>query len=177
MHEREYFVFAASDGTPVGSADNLAMEAGQKIHVGDRTKDNLKIIFHWKNGDSRFYRSNLEGYFDSNSADKIENILNEVVATVRSDNMRAAVDALRKLRGVRLRTASAILTAIFPDMFTVMDILALRALNVEDPKIVDDPPSSIYVIYNEFCRETAKEYDVSLRTLDRALWHWGRMNP
>jgi thermostable 8-oxoguanine DNA glycosylase len=177
MHERAYFAFGASDGTPLGSADDLAMEAGRKIHDGDRTREILKIIFHWKNGDSRFYKSTLEGYFDSNSPDKIENILNEAVSAVGCGNMRTAVDALRNLRGVRLRTASAILTAIYPDIFTIMDILALRALNVEDTKAIDDPPSSVYMRYNEFCRETAKEYGVSLRILDRALWHWGRKNP
>jgi hypothetical protein len=46
--------------------DDGASAAGNRIRNGGFTKENLKIIFKWKNGTSRFYASRLEPQFDSN---------------------------------------------------------------------------------------------------------------
>jgi hypothetical protein len=68
--------------------------------------------------------------------------------------------------------ASAILTAIDQDKYTVIDYRALEALGVPDV----DPDLNFYVRqYLPECRRLAAEAKVSLRTLDRALWTWSYM--
>jgi len=40
--------------TPWKKIDDDAIEAGKRIRNGEFTKSNLKVIYEWKNGDSRF---------------------------------------------------------------------------------------------------------------------------
>jgi hypothetical protein len=75
------------------------------------------------------------------------------------------------LKGVRVPTASAFLANIYPNQFTVIDELALMAPGVHDREI------AFYLCCNDECSRLAKENKVSNRTLDRALWEWGKTNP
>lgn len=64
--------------------------------------------------------------------------------------------------------ASAILTAIDPERYTVIDFRALEALG----NMANDCSVNFYLNYLDACRRLAKGHDVSLRDLDRALWQW-----
>jgi hypothetical protein len=67
--------------------------------------------------------------------------------------------------------ASAILTAIYPERFTIIDFRALEALNIpEQPYISID----FYLSYLAECRKIASENSVTLRTLECALWQWSK---
>lgn len=59
--------------------------------------------------------------------------------------------------------ASAILTAIYRERFTVIDGRALKALDVEKSWLTIDD----YLDYLTCCRRRAKEHGVSLRDFDR----------
>ena len=63
------------------------------------------------------------------------------------------------------------LANIYPNRFRVIDALALRALGVQNPEI------AFYRGYNDACLSLAKQFGVSARTLDRALWEWGKTHP
>ncbi len=65
--------------------------------------------------------------------------------------------------------ASAILTAMDPERYTVLDVRALEALGVKDGDDID-----LYVAYVEACRRLAKQYGVTLRDFDRANWQWSK---
>jgi hypothetical protein len=79
-----------------------------------------------------------------------------------------AVAVLTALHGVGIPMASAILTAINPERYTVLDFRALESLGITNwPENV-----AFYVFYLEACRELAAKHGKSLRTLDRALWQW-----
>ena len=54
------------------------------------------------------------------------------MADEKKSEPQQAIAALIELNGVQVRTASAMLAAIYPDQYTVMDELALRALGVDD---------------------------------------------
>jgi hypothetical protein len=53
----------------------------------------------------------------------------------------------------------------------VIDQLALRALGIADGA------AAFYFLYNNYCRSLAADNKIDLRTLDRALWQWGKKNP
>jgi hypothetical protein len=83
--------------------------------------------------------------------------------------VKEAVNALITLDGVGVKMASAILTAIDPERYTVLDFRALEALNVKNSENVN-----LYVLYVDACRSMAKEYGVTMRDFDRANWQWSK---
>lgn len=150
-------------------ADAIAGAAGKRIREGERTKENLKMIFHWKHESFRGrYEKILEPLFDSNTSDDVKKAL---TLAHEAQTKEDAVAALLKLHGVDVLTASAMLANIYPDQFTVMDSLALRALGIINREV------AFYLIYNDECHRIAKKYGVSVRSLDRALWEWGKIHP
>jgi hypothetical protein len=78
------------------------------------------------------------------------------------------------LHGVGVPVASAFLTVARPDTFTVIDILAVQALRRHGEWGATWPP---YVDYLVTCRALAERCGTDLRTLDRALWAWGKAHP
>ena len=138
-----------------------AMEAGSRIQQGQCTRENLEKIFRWKTrgrGGGRLIKNE-----DAEIADALK------LATMAKTD-RAALAVLVGLNGVRVPVASAILAAIDPEKFTVIDVRALEALNVTNPRIT----INLYLDYLNECRRLACENSVKLRTLDEALWQWSK---
>ena len=65
--------------------------------------------------------------------------------------------------------ASTILHFVFPECYPIIDIRAMSTLGGPDPSRFNRDFEK-WKEYYELCRNTAKEYGVSLRDLDRALW-------
>jgi len=88
------------------------------------------------------------------------------------------VKALLELHGVDIPVASAILAAIYPERYTVLDFRALEALGHARHDV------KFYEEYLAFCKRLAESNIVSpqsglpaptpLRALDRALCGWSR---
>ena len=141
--------------------DAQALEAGGRIRAGEYTRENLEKIYEWKtNGRGR---SRLKKNSDEDIADALR-------LAVESKTDRAAVAVLTGLSGVHIPVASAILTAIDPERFTIIDFRALEALGILRPANNVD----FYLEYLGKCRELARQNRVSLRTLDQALWQWSK---
>lgn len=77
---------------------------------------------------------------------------------------------LTMLDGVRVATATALLTVAFPDRHTVIDFRSTEALHL----LGEWDGAGGYVAYLRVCRRLANELEVDLRTLDRALWRWSK---
>lgn len=154
--------------------DKECLEAGDRIRNGEYSKENLRVIYRWKM--QSWSHLGQEGrYFNRNTDDHVTSTLRFVVEEVRrSDNCGRPLRELQSLKGIGLPVASAILTAIFPDKFTVIDVMALRALGNPGPKSKDD---CFYNRYLKYCRAKADFLKISLRDFDRALWQWGHENP
>lgn len=133
-----------------------ALDAGQRIAIGEFNLSNLEPIIRWKS-------PRPLPLIMSNSSDEVTDALCLAVGA-RTD--RAAVAVLLGLRGVGIPVASAILTAIDPKRFTIIDYRALDSLDVRRPS----PTVNDYLEYLAFCRSAADEVCVELRDLDRALW-------
>lgn len=146
--------------------DTEALEAGEEIRKGQYTRDNLEKIFEWKtNGRGRSRLS-------KNNDEEIRDAL-YLASIAKTD--RSAVAVLLGLSGVQVPVASAILTSLDPERFTIIDFRALEALG-KKRKEQKTATIDYYLEYLEYCRSLAKEADISLRTLDRALWQWSKEN-
>lgn len=141
--------------------DKVALAAGRKIFTGDYNRENLRAIFRWKT------KGRGIGRIKRNSDNEIADALG---LAVQAKTERAAVAVLVGLYGVDVPVASAILTAIYPKRFTIIDFRALQALGTDSSNRSID----FYLEYLTFCRALAVKHGVSLRDLDRALWQWSR---
>jgi hypothetical protein len=139
--------------------DNDALLAGKRIASGDYSRDNLKVIVNWKS-------PRRAALIDDNKDEHIAVALKFASSPSTPEAMAVAV--LTALHGVEIPMASAILTAIDPERYTILDFRALQSLGVENwPDTFE-----FYVAYLNACRQLAARHGKSLRTLDRALWQW-----
>jgi hypothetical protein len=141
--------------------DKDALTAGAAIATGDFSRRNLERIFRWKTrdrGKSRLSR---------NSDEEIRDCLR---LAVNAATPRAAIAVLTGLYGVDTPVASAIMTAVRPQAFTILDFRALDALGCQ----TDNRSIPFYLVYLEYCNNQANRWGMTLRQLDRALWQWSR---
>jgi len=151
------------------SLEKAAFDAGEAIRKGEYTLANLEAIVRWKS-------ERVVHYLIGNSNEKIRRAL--AVAASPDASTETAVKALLELHGVDLPVASAILAAIYPERYTVLDYRALEALGHARHDV------HFYEEYLAFCKRLAESNIVHpqsdlpaptpLRTLDRALWEWSR---
>jgi hypothetical protein len=141
------------------------MQAGRSIRAGNYTRENLRIILSWK----------LEGLWpnkhlselDQNDDKRIADALQKAL-TAKSE--KEAIEELDGLAGIGVPVASAILTAIYPERYTIIDINALAGLGVSN-ELQDR--ADYYVFYLQNCRDLAYKCRRSLRDIDHALWQCG----
>jgi hypothetical protein len=159
-------------------ADEIALAAGTRIREGSGTREDLDTIYDWKNGGSRFWtgKKSLQQQFASNCDARRGSTLARADKAVKAGAWLAAMRCLinPELVGVQVRTASAILTCIYPDRFTVLDELAIRPLGIYRKVNFD---IEFYDLYLAECRKNQHEYGIELRSLDRAFWEWGKRYP
>jgi hypothetical protein len=146
-----------------------AYEAGASIRKGDYSLVNLEAIVRWKS-------ERVVHYLIGNSEEKIRRVL--AIAASPDSSLRDAVESLTQLRGIDLPIASAILAAIYPERYTVLDFRALEALGHARHNV------DFYAEYVGFCKHLAdcgivKPQDnlpgpSPLHALERALWEWSR---
>jgi hypothetical protein len=148
-----------------------AFDAGREILAGNFSSENLKKIVYWKS-------PRVVHHIDENPPEKIQEALQKAIGSAASS--REAILALTELRGVGVPVASAILTTIFPDRYTVIDFRALESLGHEPDDV------GFYDRYLSFCTGLAADLarrgiihpqdgypaPTALRALDRALWQW-----
>jgi len=149
--------------------EKAAFEAGAAIRKGDHSLVNLEAIVRWKS-------ERVVHYLIGNSEEKIRKVL--AVAASPASSTRDAVDALTSLRGIDISVASAILSAIHPDRYAVLDVRALEALGHARHDV------DFYEKYLTFCRQLAGSGAIRpqgdlpgptpLHALERALWEWSR---
>ena len=144
--------------------DDEALAAGTRVASGDYSAENLGVIFKWKT------RNRGVSRLSKNTAAEIADALR---LAILAETDRSAISVLRGLSGVETPVASAILTTINPERYTVIDFRALHALGTETA----DRSVPFYLLYLSYCRATAKEHNLTLRNFDRALWQWSAAHP
>jgi hypothetical protein len=149
--------------------EKAAFEAGDAIRNGDYSLANLEAIVRWKS-------ERAVQVLIGNSNEKIRRAL--ALAASPESTTEIAVNALTELHGIDIVLASAVLAAIFPECYTVLDFRTLEALGHARHDV------RFYEEYLAFCKRLAESNIVTpqselpaptpLRTIDRALWEWSR---
>lgn len=141
--------------------DEAALAVGRRVRGEEFTRGNLASIFEWKT------RGRGQSRLERNSDKEIADALS-LAGSAKTE--RAAIAVLVGLHGVLVPVASAILTAINPDRYTVIDFRAREALGTRRV----DSTIDFYLAYLTFCRQLADARRVTLRDFDRALWQWSK---
>lgn len=159
FHPSEITALAARYGP---EQDCEAFQAGRNIAGGNYSRDNLKVIVRWKS-------PRKIAFIDDNTDVELSRALK--FATDARTSEKSAIDVLDRLHGVGVPIASAILTTVNPEKYTIIDFRALESLGV-----TKWPTDSVdyYISYLLTCRQLARKHGVPLRTLDRALWQWSK---
>lgn len=134
---------------------------------GEWSREDLEWIIEWK---VRVFTKPILKHLRKNDEGEIRARIEEAV---HEPDIRSKVEALTSLNGIGVPVASAILMFIDKDQFTVIDKRAWNVLYEADylsQELSDAPTVDEYLLYLGACWTLANEYDVSLRTLDRALW-------
>ena len=120
----------------------------------------LYDLVYWKLKRSRWVDKNKESF--------VRKITGEVFCL---DDDSEKLNRLTDLWGVGQSVASAILHLCDQEKYPILDQHALRSLAIDD-KYLYGPKYPFWQKYVKFCRAVAKQYNVSMRTLDRALWKY-----
>jgi thermostable 8-oxoguanine DNA glycosylase len=104
-----------------------------------------------------------------NPATDIEQVTRLAVSAT-SEAVRIGV--LRALQGVDWATASVFLHFGHQEPYPIIDFRALEALGVSRGSVIYS--LALWLAYVRRCRELARQYDIDMRRLDRALWQWSK---
>ena len=153
--------------------DKDCLAAGLSLLEGVDERRNLRIVVHWK------LQAFVERFAWARDFpnDLIDDEISHALIPARrmidpfdKRKIGHALMVLDSLPGVGIPVASAILMAMHPNCFTVIDRQAYRALSAD----FRDPISPTeYFEYLAFCREQANLFGVNLRKYHQALWEFG----
>jgi len=146
-----------------------AYEAGASIRAGEHTLGNLETIVRWKS-------DRMVHYLIGNSNESIRSAL--AIAASPDATTEDAMYALTSLRGVDISIASAVMSAIYPERYAVLDFRSLEALGHARHDV------HFYNEYNNALKHLAEcgivnpqgdlPAPTALHALERALWQWSR---
>jgi len=146
--------------------EEIADEVASRIKSeGFLSKEDFQKICRWKT------RGRTEHWYKENEEGFIKVVTRTAFST---GNERFRIVSLAALKGVDWPTASAILHFGYPDTYPVLDVNALHALGLDEPKRYD---YELWQAYTGFCRELVGECKVSMRDLYCALWQYGKEHP
>lgn len=127
---------------------------------GYYTKPEFLVMCHWKSPRTKpIVESNEENFIKE---------VTEIALSTKNEKLRIKI--LTLLSGVSWPTASVLLHYGYDNLYPILDIRALESLGVDAMQVVYN--FELWWKYTLFCRELANEANVSLRTLDRALWQF-----
>ncbi|MFC7231089.1 hypothetical protein ACFQMM_06085 [Saliphagus sp. GCM10025308] len=117
-----------------------------------------------------------ESAFQENGWDDLQTAVETAVDAARADGAKAALESLTALEGVDVPAASAFLHYADPERYLVVD-RQLWTTVAERGSLETPPPDPIdvedYRRYLECCRNLARDHDLGLVSLYRALWRLG----
>ena len=129
----------------------------------EMTLDELYDISYWKS------RRQSKRVCDNNT----EKTVNRVTkAAFTSDNDWDKLKKLMELDGISYARASAILHLYDAGCYPVIDVYAVWSVDKNDT-VKNSYTKKFWCAYVPFCRELANRNKVDMRTVDRALMHYG----
>ena len=137
---------------------------------GSLCDSELRKMAHWK---SHYLPSKI----DENSPERIKEVTREALGLdFGLDNdwekLKKLIGEYGGLYGVGAPVASVILHLYDRGDYPLIDKHALRSIGIDNREVNYDEP--FWRKYVNFCRTEAERYDVSMRTLDRALYKYSK---
>lgn len=155
--------FAALYDYP-GEAELIFGAVARSRSRGYLTRDDFLEIAEWKSARPRkHYQANQSSYIEEVSR----------LAFAPSTSSRLAIELLTLLNGVSWPTASVFLHFCHSNAYPILDYRALWSLSVPVPR------AYTYSFWEQYCaytRAMARDADVDMRTLDRALWKYSQLH-
>ena len=142
---------------PIEEIKDEAMERGYL------TKCDLIKLSDWKT------KGRAVHYVLRNCSDDVERITD---SSFTNPDEYQRVDDLCGLHGVRLPTASAILHWFHKDPYPIWDFRARESVQLDITEYGNW--FEAWEDYTLFCREVAQTNNVTMRTLDKALWVYSK---
>ncbi len=142
--------------------DQIITEIGPRAkRNGYYGKEDFLRVCHWKTARTQpRYMENDEPF------------IREITAMAfKTQHEEARIEVLTLLKGVDCPTASVLLHFGHPYPYPILDFRALRSLDIPQPPVYT---FSFWWSYVEICRKLAYKFNVSMRTLDRALWQFSK---
>lgn len=130
---------------------------------GYLTRDQFLRIAEWKSARSR-------SRCEKNDSQYVEAVTR---AALGSKNERFKIQALRLLEGVEWPTASVILHFCDRGRYPILDVRALWSAGLDAPPSYSFP---LWMEYTDFLRGVSADAGVSMRTLDKALWQYSKVD-
>ncbi len=131
---------------------------------GYYTKPEFLVMCHWKSPRSK-------PKVESNNEEFVKEVT-QIALSTKQEKLRIKI--LTLLSGVSWPTASVLLHYGYDNLYPILDVRALGSLGVDAMSVVYN--FELWWNYTMFCRELAKETNVTLRNLDRALWQFSKEN-
>ena len=154
--------------------ENLVCEVKKRGYL---TKTELVRLAEWKLPD-RWKRGEQEGKLGlvkTNSPNDVKEITrNAFLETDANNSMRCLLREYDGLKGVGWAVGSAILHWFHECRYPIWDLHARWSVHL--PKNKYYCGLKLWKTYVDFCRDIADEYEVCMRTLDRALITYGKNN-
>ncbi len=142
--------------------DHEATAAGRRAgERGHYTKPEFMTVCRWKS-------QRTSGRAAENPSGAIRR---QSRIAFRADDEAERMRALTELAGVGIPVASTLLHFAFPRLYPILDWRALESLG---QKRRSTYPIGFWLGYLDACRRIARESNVQLRTLDKALWQYSR---
>jgi len=157
---KKYLEKREKNGKTGEDEDRIMEEAGRRLVNAEFDIEDATAVVRWKSHRPLWL-------FVQNKPPDVEAAIKAAIAATHAGDFRRAVTSLTSLKGVGLKMASAILTAMFPTIYTLCDIRASEALGQKDYGSL-----RYYLAYLDYCRRMAAQYGVTLRDFDRANWQW-----
>lgn len=133
------------------------------LERGHLIKSELQALAHWK-------APRAAGHADKNLEQYVIEVTRFALGT---ECERARIESLTLLDGVSWPTASVILHLFHRDQYPILDFRAIWSLSLDVPGHYS---FDYWWPYVEYCRGLAKDANVDMRTLDRALWQYSKEN-
>jgi len=132
---------------------------------GFLTKEELILIGNWKT-------PRTQPRIASNTEDYIKEIT-AISFSTKSERLR--IEILTLLDGISWPTASVLLHFFHKGKYPILDFRALYSLDCAHIR-PHDYNFKFWFDYTKFTRQLSYEAKVDMRTLDRALWQYSKIN-
>lgn len=140
--------------------ENVRSRQTDETPGGYLLKAELKEMGQWK---SHYLPSKI----DENSPERIKDVTGEAFGL---DDDWEKLEKITEIYGVAESVASVILHLYDREKYPILDKNALRSIGINYREVNYDEP--FWRQYVTLCRAKAMRYNVSMRTLDRALWKY-----